>query len=121
MQIRLREDKSTNTNKRRRKQKKRQTGDMEKYISNCRMVANEMDILKDHNMAQNGLLSEAQAFSEMCLELDSLIRMVSSKSNFSLNQARDFCAVERRLRKEEREEREERADEDEKMDETESE
>jgi hypothetical protein len=110
----------SSTNKRRRKQKERQTGDMEKHISNCRMVAVEVDILKERMMQKNGSLSETQALSEACSELDGLVRMASNRSNFSLNQAREFCAVERRLRKElEEQEATERADEE--VDGTESE
>jgi hypothetical protein len=122
------EQMGTGTNRRRVSLKDRQSGEIEKHVSNCRIVTNEVDLLKNRWKMQDDSLSEAQAHSKACLELDSLVKMVSNRGHYSLNLARDFCAGEEKLRNdlkkheaEERAQEEERAGDDEEVDETDSE
>jgi hypothetical protein len=78
-----------------------------------------VDLLKNRWKMQDDSLSEAQAHSKACLELDSLVKIASNRGHCSLNLARDYCAAEEKLRKdlkkqkaEERAQEEERADDD---------
>ena len=87
--------KNISTNKRRRKKKERH-GEAHQQL---RMVASEVDTLKERMIMLNWSLSEAQALPEAYLTLDSLARMASYRNNFSLSQAREFYAAERKLRK----------------------